>query len=299
MRAVQFDETGGPEVLHIAEVEEPHAGPGQIRVAVRAAALNPFDHKLRSGAAGSAQGPVTTGLDAAGVVDEVGEGVQGVSAGDEVFGSAKGGAAAEHAVLTHWARKPASMSFEEAAGLTTAVETAQRALDTVGLKPGDTVLVNGAAGGVGQAAVQLARAEGAGLVIGTASEGNHEYLRSLGATPTTYGEGLPARVRELAPDGVDLALDTAGRGVLPALVEITGDPQKVVTIASYDAADYGVHLTTGGASRAWGALAHAAELFERGEFSLPVERVFSFEEAAEAHRLSETGHVRGKLVLVP
>lgn len=299
MRAVQFDETGGPEVLHVAEVEEPHAGPGQIRVAVRAAGINPFDHKQRSGAAGGAQGTVTTGLDAAGVVDEVGDGVDGVAAGDEVFGSAKGGAAAEYAVLTHWARKPPSMSFEEAAGLTTAVETAQRALDTVGLKPGDTVLVNGAAGGVGQAAVQLALAEGAGAVIGTASEGNHDHLRALGATPTTYGEGLPARVRELAPDGVDLALDTAGRGVLPALVEITGDPQKVVTIASYDAADYGVHLTTGGATRAWSALAHAAELFERGEFRLPVERAFPFEQAAEAHRLSETGHVRGKLVLVP
>jgi NADPH:quinone reductase-like Zn-dependent oxidoreductase len=222
-----------------------------------------------------------------------------VSVGDEVFGATTGGAAADFAVLTHWARKPAGLSFEEAAGLTTAVETAQRAFDTIGLKPGFTVLVNGAAGGVGQAAVQLARAEGASLVIGTASEGNHEYLRSLGVVPTTYGDGLVERVRALAPDGVDLAFDTAGRGVLPALIEITGDPGRVVTIASYDAADYGVHLTTGGDSRAWGALAHAAELFERGEFRLPVEQTFRFDDAAAAHRLSETGHVRGKLVLVP
>jgi NADPH:quinone reductase-like Zn-dependent oxidoreductase len=299
MRAVQFDENGGPEVLHVAEVEEPHAGPGQVRIAVRAAGINPFDHKQRSGLVGAATHAVTTGLEASGVVDEVGDGVQGVAVGDEVFGSATGGAAAEYTVLTHWARKPAAMSFEEAAGLTTAVETAQRAFDTIGLKPGYTVLVNGAAGGVGQAAVQLARAEGAGLVIGTASERNHDYLRSLGATPTTYGEGLVDRVRALAPDGVDLAVDTAGQGVLPALVEITGDPDKVVTIASYDAAEHGVHLTTGGGTRAWGALAHAAELFERGDFRLAVEQAFRFEDAPEAHRASETGHVRGKLVLVP
>jgi NADPH:quinone reductase-like Zn-dependent oxidoreductase len=163
------------------------------------------------------------------------------------------------------------------------------------------VLVNGAAGGVGTAAVQLALASGAGQVIGTASESNHDYLRSLGVAPTTYGEGLVDRVRELAPDGVDLAFDTAGRGVLPALVEITGDPQKVITIASYDAADYGVRLTTGGGGepRSWDALAEAADLFEQGRFSLPVAQAFPFDQAAEAHRVSESGHVRGKLVLVP
>jgi NADPH:quinone reductase-like Zn-dependent oxidoreductase len=299
MRAVQFEENGGPEVLHVAEVEEPHAGPGEVRIAVRAAGINPIDYKQRAGTTGPVPGPRTTALDASGVVDEVGEGVEDVVVGDEVFGAAKGGAAAEYTILTQWARKPSGMSFEEAAGLTTAVETAQRAFDVIGLKPGFTVLVNGAAGGVGQAAVQLALAEGAARVIGTASESNHDYLRSLGVEPTTYGEGLADRVRELAPDGVDLALDTAGRGVLPALIEITGDPQKVVTIASFDAADYGVHLTTGGQSRAWSALGHAAELFEQGTFSLPVAQAFSFDEAADAHRLAETGHVRGKLVLVP
>jgi NADPH:quinone reductase-like Zn-dependent oxidoreductase len=192
------------------------------------------------------------------------------------------------------------MSFEEAAGLPVAVETAQRAFRTIGIKPGDTVLVNGAAGGVGTAAVQLALASGAGQVIGTASESNHDYLRSLGVIPTTYGDGLTDRVRELAPDGVDLAFDTAGRGVLPALIEITGDPQKVVTIASYDAAEYGVRLTTGGGeARSWDALDEAARLFEQGRFSLPVAQAFRFDQAAEAHRLSESGHVRGKLVLVP
>jgi NADPH:quinone reductase-like Zn-dependent oxidoreductase len=300
MKAVQYDEQGDPNVLHVVEVEEPHAAAGQIRVAVRAAGVNPMDFKLRSGMTGPAASlPARTGLDAAGVVDEVGDGVSDVAVGDEVFGSAVGGAAADFAVLAHWARKPAAMSFEEAAGLPVAVETSLRAFRLVGITPGATVLVNGAAGGVGIAAVQLARAEGAGRVIGTASEGNHDYLRSLGVVPTTYGEGLVERVRELAPDGVDLAFDTAGRGVLPALVEITGDPHKVVTIASFDAADYGVQLTVGSGDRSWDALGRAAELYEQGAFSLPVARTFTFEQAPDAHRLSEDGHVRGKLVLVP
>jgi NADPH:quinone reductase-like Zn-dependent oxidoreductase len=118
MKAVQFDVNGGPEVLHVAEVEEPHAGPGQIRVAVRAVGINPVDFKIRSGMFGPSKTlPVTTALDASGVVDEVGDGVEGVAVGDEVFGQATGGAAGEFAVLTHWARKPATMSFEEAAGL--------------------------------------------------------------------------------------------------------------------------------------------------------------------------------------
>jgi len=301
MKAVQFEVNGGPEVLHIAETAEPHAGPGRVRVAVRAAGINPIDFKLRGGALGpTANLPVTTALDASGVVDEVGEGVSDTAVGDEVFGQAVGGAAADYAVLVHWAAKPATMSFEEAAGLPVAVETSLRAFRKVGIKDGDTVLVNGAAGGVGSAAVQLARALGAGRVIGTASESNHEFLRSLGVEPTTYGEGLADRVKAIAPDGVDLAFDTAGRGVIPALIEITGDPQKVVTIASFDAAELGVHLTSGkGEARSWDALALAADLFEQGRFALPVERAFTFADAPEAHRLSESGHVRGKLVLVP
>jgi NADPH:quinone reductase-like Zn-dependent oxidoreductase len=302
MKAVQFEEYGGPEVLHVADVEEPHAGPGQVRVAVRAAGVNPMDYKLRAGmiSGGVAlAAPTGTALDAAGVVDEVGEGVTGVEVGDEVFGATAGGAAAEYAVLAHWAAKPAAMSFEEAAGLPVAVETSLRAFREVGLKAGDTLLINGAAGGVGLAAVQLAQAEGVRTVVGTASEGNHEFLRHLGVIPTTYGPGLVGRVRELLPEGVDVAFDTAGHGELPDLVELTGDPQKVVTIASFDAAEYGVRLTTGGGDRAWDALERAARLFTEGRFSLPVARTFSFADAADAHRLSEGGHVRGKLVLTP
>jgi NADPH:quinone reductase-like Zn-dependent oxidoreductase len=298
MKALQYAEYGDPEVLRVVDVAEPHAGPGQIRVAVKAVGINPVDWKLRKGLF-KAGLPAITGSDVSGIVDEVGEGVDGVSVGDEVFGSAVSGGAAQFALVKNFARKPADMPFEEAAGLPVPVETAVRAFEVLGLSPGQTLLVNAAAGGVGSAAVQLARARGAD-VIGTASPGNHDYLRSLGATPTTYGDGLPARVKELAPRGVDAALDAAGRGALPDLVEVTGDAGKVVTIADPQAETYGVKYTSGrgGESRAWHALAEAAELWEEGKFSMPVARTFSLAEGPEAHRISEEGHVRGKLVLV-
>jgi NADPH:quinone reductase-like Zn-dependent oxidoreductase len=301
MKAVQFSEYGDPEVLHVAEVDEPHAGPGQIRIAVRAAGVNPIDWKVRSGmmAERPLARPTTPGSDVAGVVDEVGEGVEDVTVGDEVFGFAIGGGAAEHTLLAHYARKPEGLSWEEAGGFPVAVETATRTLDLLGAGEGQTVLITGAAGGVGTAAVQLARLRGA-RVIGTASERNHEFLRALGAEPTTYGDGLVERVRALAPGGVDRALDTAGRGALPDLIELTGDAGNVVTIADYSAPKLGVRVSSGGGTeRAYYALAEAARYAQEGRFSLPVERTFSFADAAEAHRVSEAGHVRGKLVLVP
>lgn len=302
MRAVRYSAYGGPEVLEVDEVEEPHAGPGQVRIAVRAAGVNPIDWKLRAGmmAGGKAlDAPRIPGSDAAGVVDEVGDGASGVAEGDAVFGFAVGGAAAEHAVLQQWAAKPDGLSFEEAAGYPVPVETAVRVLGLLGVDEGQTLLINGAAGGVGTAAVQLAVARGA-RVIGLASERNHEYLRELGAEPTTYGEGFVERVRELAPDGVDRAFDVVGSGVLPELIDLAGGADNVVTIADFaHAPQLGVRVTTGGDDRALGALDEAAQLHEEGRFSLPVERAFSFADAAEAHRASEGGHVRGKLVLVP
>ena len=301
MKAVQFSEYGEPDVLHVADVAEPHAGPGQIRVAVRGAAVNPIDWKKRSGVMRDAMPvdfPSIPGIEVAGVVDEVGDGVTDAAVGDEVFGNAVGGGSAEHALLDQYAAKPASLPWEEAAGLPVAVETAVRTLDLLGVQDGQTVLVNGAAGGVGSAAVQFARARGA-RVIGTASERNHEYLRSLGAEPTVYGDGLVERVRELAPDGVDRALDTAGKGALPDLIEITGSPDNVVTIADFTAPQHGVRVTTGSDGRSWQALGQAAQLYEQGKLSVPVERTFPFSQAPEAHRLSQEGHVRGKLVLIP
>jgi NADPH:quinone reductase-like Zn-dependent oxidoreductase len=300
MRAVQFSEYGGPEVLHLGAAEEPHAGSGQVRVAVRAAGVNPIDWKVRSGAMAEVmpvEFPSVPGVEVAGVVDEIGDGVTDVAVGDEVFGFCVGGGAAEYALLEHYAAKPAGLSWAEAAALPVAAETAVRTLDLLGVVADQTVLINGAAGGVGTAAVQFARARSA-HVIGTASEANHDFLRTLGAEPTTYGEGMVDRVRQLAPNGVDRALDTAGRGALPDLIEITGSPDNVVTIADFTAPEHGVRVTTGADQRAWQALGQAAELHEAGKLSVPVEQTFPLDQAPEAQRSSEAGHVRGKLVLI-
>lgn len=299
MKAVQFSRFGGPEVLELVDVPEPHPGPGQIRVKVRAVGINPVDWKVRSGMIGG-DPPQRTGREAAGVVDEIGEGVSDAAPGEEMFGFvAGGGGAAELAVLGDYAPVPASLDFAHAAALPVAVETATRTLDLLGVGDGTTVVVNGAAGGVGTAAVQLARERGA-RVIGTASPNNHDYLRSMGAEPTTYGEGLVERVRELAPDGVDAALDVAGGGALPALVELTGDPQKVVTIADFAGAQAaGVPVSGGmGTERAVYALKEIGALIESGRFELPVAQTFPLEQIGEAHKLSETGHVRGKVVVL-
>ena len=299
MKAVQFSQFGGPEVLEVVELPDPHPAPGQVRVKVRAAGINPIDWKVRSGAMGGDL-PQTTGREVAGVVDQVGDGVTDAQPGDKVFGfAAGGGGAAELALSSEYAPIPPSLDFAEAAALPVAVETAVRTLDVLGVGSGTTVLINGAAGGVGSAAAQIARSRGA-RVIGTASENNHDYLRSLGAEPTTYGEGLEQRVRELAPDGVDAALDAAGSGALPALVELTGSPDRVVTIADFlGAQETGVTFSGGmGTGRAVHALREIGDLIEAGKFSLPVALTFPLEQIAEAHELSQRGHVRGKLVLL-
>jgi NADPH:quinone reductase-like Zn-dependent oxidoreductase len=299
MRAIEFTEFGGPEVLHVAQRPDPHPGPGQIRVRVRAVGINPIDWKVRSGMMGGDL-PKVTGQEVSGVVDEIGDEVSDVAVGDKVFGpAAGGGGAAQYALLEHYARIPARLDFAGAAALPVAVETAARTLDLMQVGKGQTVLVNGAAGAVGIATVQLGRERGA-RVIGTASPGNHEYLRSHGAEATTYGDGLVERVREIAPDGVDKAIDDAGGGALPALVELAGGPGNVVTIADYDGAQQtGVTMSGGpGSVRAWYALRQAGDLIEAGRFSLPVAQTFPLEQIAEAHALSETRHVRGKLVLL-
>ena len=300
MRAVRFTRYGGPEVLEVADVPERHAGPGQVRIRVEAAAVNPYDHKVRAGAMSRGKPldhPVVTGQEASGVVDEVGDGVTGTQVGDAVFGFAVNGAAAEYAVLHHWARQPVGLGFVESAGLALAAETAERGLRHLDVRPGDTILVHGAAGGVGQAAVQFARLRGA-TVIGTASAANHDLLRSLGALPTTYEPGLPARVAELAPEGVAGVFDTAGTS-LDELIEVAGAPARVVSIANYTAGERGVVVTTGGADSAWDALPRVSELAAQGSYRVRVEAVFPFAEAAAAHRLSESRRAHGKIVLVP
>ena len=297
MKAVQFAEYGGPDVLQLVEVDEPHAGQGQVRIKVRAAGVNGLDWKIREGYMREAMPltlPAGTGMEAAGVVDEVGEGVTEVEVGDAVFGYGSA-TFAEVAVLSSWAKKPAELPFEEAAGYAAAAETALRILAQVGVQPGETLLVSGASGGVGSAVVQFARERGI-KVIGTASERNHDYLQKLGAVPTTYGPGLLERVRALAPDGVDAALDIAGSGVIPELIELTGEPAKVLSIADFNAPEYGAQVSDT-FSNAAAAFREAARLFSEGAFQLPVEKTFLLEQAGEAQAENAAGHTVGKLVV--
>ncbi|MET1075597.1 MAG: NADP-dependent oxidoreductase [Umezawaea sp.] len=306
MFALQYSEFGPPGVLSVGEAVEPHAGPGEIRVAVRATGVTPVDALVRSGLPAGRPPlawPHIPGVDASGVVDEVGEGVTGVAVGDAVFGlvdiARLGGAAAEFAVLKAWAAKPDALSWEEAGGAATSVETATRTLDRLGVTAGTTLLVEGAAGGVGTVAVQLAVARGA-TVIGTASERNHALLAGLGAVPTTYGPGLADRVAALAPGGVDAVLDIAGSGSLSDLVAIAGTPDHVVTIKDFGAPKLGVvlsHTGPGGDTPAYGGLAAAAALATEGRFTVPLHAVLPLASGPEAHEMSASGHARGKIVL--
>ncbi|MEU2026775.1 NADP-dependent oxidoreductase [Streptomyces sp. NPDC016469] len=296
MKKVSFAEFGGPDVLRLIDAEEPHAGPGRIRIAVRAAGVNPVDWRVREGQVLGAHPtvlPAGVGLDAAGVVDEIGEGVEGVAIGDRVFGEGAD-TYAEFAVLSAWARMPEGLTFEEAAGYPSVVETALRVIGQVGVRPGETLLVSGAAGGVGSAVLQIARDRGI-KVIGTAGAANQDYVRGLGALATTYGEGWAERVRRLGR--VDAALDLAGAGVIPELVALTGDPHKVITIADLGAPEFGVRFS-GVAGSVPDALAEAVDLIERGRLHIPVEKSYTLAEAAQAHADSRAGHTRGRRVVV-
>ncbi|MFD3973442.1 NADP-dependent oxidoreductase [Streptomyces cyaneofuscatus] len=296
MKKVSYAAFGGPDVLRLIDAREPHADPGQIRVAVHAAGVNPVDWRLREGQVLGAH-PLTlpsgVGLDAAGVVDEVGAGVTGVQAGDRVFGEGSD-TYAEFAVLSAWALMPDGLTFEEAAGYPSVVETAVRVLGEVSVRAGQTLLVSGASGGVGSAVLQLARERGI-AVIGTAGAANQDYLRDLGARATTYGEGWVERVREFGR--VDAALDLAGSGVIRELVELTGDPGRVVSIADLTAPALGVRFS-GTAGSVPDALAEAASLIARGALHIPVEKAYSLADAASAHIDSQAGHTRGRRVIV-
>jgi NADPH:quinone reductase-like Zn-dependent oxidoreductase len=299
MRAAVYARTGEPsEVLSVVERQEPHAGAGQVRIAVRAAGVNPIDWKIVTGMMGGPPAePTVPGIDAAGVVDEIGEGVSGVRLGDAVFGHASGGSAAEYAVLGAWAAKPEAASFEAAGGLPVAGETAVRVLDLLGLHSGQTVLVDGASGGVGSVTVQVALARGL-RVIGTAGEANQDFVRSLGAEVTRHGPGLADRVRAVAPDGIDGAVDTAGKGSAAELVELTGNPAQVVTIADFAAGELGVQVTTGGGGQRE-RLEQVAGLLAAGALEVPIAGTYPLERIGEAYDLSRVGHVRGKLLLRP
>jgi len=309
---IQYQELGEPEVLELVEVPTPHAASGELVVEVRAAGVNPIDWKLRKGIRGGhLSEPRRVGSDGGGVVVEVGEGVADWSVGDEVAIVSANGTYATHVVVTpdQIVRKPANLSFEEAAAIGIPVSTAYQALRSLGVTEGSTLLIHSGSGAVGHAAVQFARAWGA-TVIATASERNHERLRELGAIPVAYGPGLVERVREAAPQGVDRILDAVGTDeALEASFALVDDRQHIGTIVvGAKAADLGIQAWSGGnplplteQERAWRAEAipAVAELVGRGAFRFDLGTVRPLSEAADAHRESESGHPSGKLILVP
>lgn len=297
MKKIIYTRFGGPEVLQLVDAQIRRPGPGQVRIAVRATAVNAFDWRVREGqqlGAHPVQLPAGLGLDAAGVVEEVGAGITDVEVGDAVFGEGID-TYAESALMTAWHPMSTGLPFEEAAGYPSVVETALRVLDEVDIRAGETLLVSGAAGGVGSAVVQIARTRGV-TVIGTAGPANQAYLHDLGALATTYDHGWVDRVRELGD--VNAALDLAGAGTIPQLVELTGNSDRVLSTADLDAPVHGVRFS-GTAGSVPAALAEAARLVAEGSLRIPVQRTYALAEAALAHIDSKAGHTRGRRVIVP
>ncbi|MEV0537227.1 NADP-dependent oxidoreductase [Kitasatospora sp. NPDC050463] len=298
--AITFSEYGAAEVLRPAEVALPEPGPGQVRIKVKAASVNPLDMKIRSGLMAKvapARFPVIPGLDAAGVVDAVGEGAD-VAVGNEVLGATVGGSYAEYALIDRPVAKPAALSWEVAASLVTVGQTAHRVLGQLGVQPGQILLVHGAAGSVGVIAVQLAAARGI-TVIGTAAERDLERVTALGATAVRYGDGWVGRVKAAAPGGVDFVFDASGAGVLSDSVTLTGDAGKVITIADMSAQQHGVRFSAGTADQGGQALPELVELAATGKLTLPIWRTYPLAEAAQAHADLEAHRNQGKAVLLP
>lgn len=300
MRAAIFDRYGPPEVLRLANRPDPQAGPGQVRVRVRAAGVQPFDVAVRRGwLAGHlpVTFPQTLGQEYAGVVDQVGAGVTGLALGDAVLGSTMLNGHATHVVApaANVVAKPAELDFPTAGGLVAAAQTASGALAELRVTAGDVLLVHAAAGAVGTIAVQLARLAGA-TVIGTASPGNHHHLRRLGATPVAYGDGLVPAVRAVAPDGVDVALDAAGGAAIAASVELVADRDRIGTIVDdKHAAEHGVRVVR--APRSPQRLAQVVALAAQGRVVLPI-RAYPLADVVAAHAAVESRHGRGKVVLI-
>ncbi|MER7620759.1 NADP-dependent oxidoreductase [Streptomyces sp. NPDC126503] len=312
MEAIVYEEFGGSEVLrHVTDAAVPEPGPGEVRVEVVAAGVNPVDWKRRYGWVEEfypTTFPAVPGLEFAGRVDALGAGAAeatGLAVGDEVFGWTKTGAYARYALADLVLPKPAGLSWEAAASLPVAGETARRVLNLIGVRAGETLFLHGAAGVVGTVAAQLAAADGI-TVVGSASEGNHAYLRELGVLPVAYGDGLAERVRAAAPQGVDAVFDAAGHGVLPVAIGLLGGEgraakERIVTIASPDAAEHGIAFSGLMADResvrSW--LTAQARAAAGGTLRVRLAETLPLKEAARAQDLSESGHARGKLVLVP
>jgi NADPH:quinone reductase-like Zn-dependent oxidoreductase len=300
MKAVAFSTPGGPEVLEFLDVPEPTAGPGQVRVRVKTAGVQPTDLAVREGwtpPSVTLSYPQVIGNEFAGIVDQVGSDVTEFSVGDEVLGFRTLECYAEFVIVpvNQIVAKPENLAWDIAGGLSGAGQTAHTAMQELGVGKGDTLLVHAAAGAVGTVAVQLAKLAGA-TVIGTASEANHDYLRSLGVIPVTYGEGLVERVRAVAPDGVDVSLDAAGADGLRAAVELVPDKNRIGTIVAFDIyQELGVRWL--GSKRSAERLAALAALCSEGKLKILLRKAYPLEQAVAAHRDVGTGHGRGKVIL--
>ncbi|MDH6577340.1 NADP-dependent oxidoreductase [Kitasatospora sp. MAP5-34] len=305
MKAITYRTYGTPDVLEYGDVPEPKLGPDAVLVKVRAASVNPVDWKIQAGYLDSVMDvvfPVIPGWDVSGVVEQVGVGVTEFAPGDEVIGYVREdmvgrGTFAEYvaAPVRTLARKPRNLTFEQAAGLPLAGLTAYQALSgALAVKPGETVLVHAAAGGVGSLAVQVARSLGA-RVIGTAGAHNHDYLRTLGAEPVTYGEGLADRVRALAPDGVDAVLDLIGGEALQASPALLAPSGRIASVADGAVLALGGHYVFVRPDAA--ELAALTDLAEEGRLQVEVAATFPLHQAADAQRLNAQGHTRGKIVI--
>lgn len=299
-KAVSYSTYGDPEVLEVVDVEEPHAGPGQVRVAVRAAGLNPFDYKVRRGGyLPSHTLPSLQGAEFAGVIDQVGDGVDSWKTGDEVLGWIGRGAQAEHVVVsqTNVAAKPRDLDWAVAGGIGLVANTAKRAVDSLGLGAADTVVVTAAAGGVGILAAQFAKSTGA-MVVGTASEANHEFLQSLGVIPVCYGEGELDRLREAAPGGYTAALDHIGGTAIRTALALGIPAARINTIADQAAAEEFGLSAVGGGKKTSEELAEFARQAAAGELVVPIRSTYHLSDVVAAYRDLETGHGLGKVVLL-
>jgi NADPH:quinone reductase-like Zn-dependent oxidoreductase len=306
VKAVRYDEFGGIDVLRVDEVERPVPGDGEVLVRVKAAGVNISEAVIRTGAVAAlfpSTFPSGQGSDLAGLVEEVGAGVSGLSPGDEVIGFSNKRASQAELVLVEagdLTPKPEKVSWEAAGGLYVAGTTAWGVVHAIQPGEGETVVNSGAAGGVGSLAVQLARRTGA-AVIGLASESNHDWLTSHDVVPVAYGDGMADRIRAVAPGGVDGFIDTHGGGYVELALALGVAAERIDTIVDYAAAaKYGVK-TDGGAEAGPGAkvLAELAGLIADGHLEVPIARVYPLTQVREAYTELERRHTRGKIVLRP
>jgi NADPH:quinone reductase-like Zn-dependent oxidoreductase len=308
MKAVRFDGYGDVDVLEVADVPLPEPGAGQVLVRVRAAGINPGEAKIRDGLLAErwpATFPSGQGSDLAGVVDRLGPDVTTVAAGDEVIGWVDTRSSqAEYAVVDadNLTPKPPHVPWEAAGALGVAGFTAWAAVRSVNLKTGDTVVVSGAAGGVGSLTVQLARRAGA-TVVGIAGPDNHEWLRQHGVIPVNYGEDLVGRIFDalLTTPQVDAFIDTYGGDYVEfALNELDVEPSRIDTIVRFDAVQgYGVKSEGNAVGASAATLAELAGLIEAGELEVPIAATYRLDQVREAYARLATGHIRGKIVLIP